>query len=390
MRSPGRDRPLLGNRPRGLANFAIAIAVAGSLGAHEACARAASASAAATSATVVEVHYLMATPIVVQARGDDEERVREAVRASFGEIRRLEANLSTFDPDSDASRLNRSAGGDFVPVAADLADLIVESQRLTRATSGAFSVLVGPLVELWRRVAEWGRLPGSAAIATARRRADRSRLVVDGRRVALADPGMRLDLGGIAKGFAADRALSRLREGGATAGVVNLGGSSIAAFGDAGDGERGWPIELPSGETNGEGRADIPLEEGGERDSGAPGEGDFRSTAVLRLCDAALSTSSSLGRYSRVGSMRIGHVVDPRTGWPLTSEAVALVRHRSATVAEALSKSLLIDAGGAAAPLEPGADGMLLRPGEPPICSPGFRSEIARCSPVAGPERKGI
>lgn len=170
---------------------------------------------------------------------------------------------------------------------------------------------------------------------------------------------MRVDLAGIAKGFAADRVLGGLRRAGATAGLINFGGSSIAAFGDAGDGLPGWPVEPPSLETA-----------AGTREPG-----------TIRLCQSALSTSSAFGRATEVQGRRFGHVIDPRTGWPLDAEAVAMVRHRSATVAEALSKALLID-GPQAEPIaaRAGAQGLLLRPGAPPLCSPGFRAEIALCT----------
>ncbi|MBY0276309.1 FAD:protein FMN transferase, partial [Candidatus Binatia bacterium] len=192
---------------------------------------------------VVEVHFAMGTPVALTARGGDETGTRTAVRAAFAEIRRLERILTAWDADSETSRINRDAGREPRDVAPELAEVLAASLRLSRETDGAFSVLVGPIVDAWRE-AEPGD-PQAARLAHATALARREDLTLDGRRVALRQAGMRLDLDGIAKGFAADRALQILRAYGVRAAIVNLGGSSMAAFGDAGDGERGWPVELP-------------------------------------------------------------------------------------------------------------------------------------------------
>jgi len=337
-------------RARGAAVAAAAIA---------AIATACGASAtAAISDTVGELHFAMATTVWIAARGDSESATRAAVRSAFAEVRRLEDIVSTFDAASDASRVNRSAGGDAVAVAAELADLLATSQRLTRATDGAFSILVGPLLDVWRAAEEAGGAPEESALAHARTLADPDLLAISGARVALLRPGMRIDLGGVAKGFAADRALAVLRAAGVRAAIVNLGGSSIAAFGDAGDRLRGWPVELPGA-----------------------------SLAVFRLRDAALSTSSARGRSLAGEGSRPGHIVDPTTGRLLERAAVAVVLHRSATDAEALSKALLLRASEAGPILAAaGADGVLLRPDEIPACSEAFRSALADCTvlPPAG------
>jgi len=322
--------------------------------------------AAAGEVEVVEVHFAMSTPVRIAARGSAEAPVRAAVRAAFAEIRRLEDILSTFDPGSDASRVNRSSGGEPVAVAAELAELLGRSRSLSLRTGGAFSVLVGPLVETWRAAVATGRTPEPAQIERALALARPDLVTIDGLRVRMAATGMRIDLGGIAKGFAADRALDRLRTKGASAAIVDLGGSSIAAFGDAGDGESGWPVAIPNAEP---------------ADAGDPWSG-----GVLRLRDGALSTSATYGRSLVPGSGR-GHIVDPRTGRLLEADAMAIVRHPAATDAEALSKALLI-LGDEAAPVLRAADaeGLLIDAAARARCTPGFRS-IARGCTVLRPRK---
>jgi FAD:protein FMN transferase len=315
-------------------------------------------------AEVVEVHFAMATPVRIAARGVGETAVRRAVRSAFAEIRRLEDILSTFDPASDASRLNRSAGDGGVSVAPELADLLVRSGALSARTGGTFSVLVGPLVETWRMALSAGRPPDPRAIERARALARSELVTVTGRRVSLAERGMRIDLGGIAKGFAADRALEVLRESGTSAAIVDLGGSSIAAFGDAGDGRRGWPVALP-----------------------AAARADDERVPVLWLRDAALSTSATRGRELVPGAHR-GHIVDPRSGRLLDVDAVAFVRHASATDAEALSKALVV-LGSDAAPILGASSAeaaVVYYPGARALCTPGFRSLVAGCT-VLSPRR---
>ena len=280
--------------------------------------------ASASDDAIVEVHFAMGTPVAITARGDDEAHTRTAMRAAFGEIRRLETLLTVWNPDSETSRLNRDAGRAPRAIAPELADVLRTAQRLGRETGGAFSVLVGPVVDAWR--AAEPDAPDAAQLARASALADPRGLVLDAHgRAALRHAGMRVDLDGIAKGVAADRALALLRAHGVHAAIVNLGGSSMAAFGDAGDGARGWPVELPTSEA-------------------ASAAAAARPPAVVRLVDEALSVSASgVGEPDGDDAPpRRRTIVDPRTGRRIAHDATALVLHRSATDAEAWSKALLV------------------------------------------------
>lgn len=351
---------------------------------------------------IVEVHFAMGTPIAITARGDDEMRTRAAIRAAFREIRRLETLLTAWDPDSATSRVNRDAGDDAIEVPAELSAILDAASRLTRRTDGAFSVLVGPIVDLWR-AAEPGS-PDPAALANAVGLTRGDGLLHDGDHVALRRSGMRLDLDGIAKGFAADRAIALLRGSGVAAAIVDLGGSSMAAFGDAGDGARGWPVELPlpasSARTTHEPTATGAHARGaaidGTRDAtthdatrcdptthdATARDARTRVTPSIRLVDEALSASASgTGEASDDDAPpRRRVIVDPRTGDRIARDATAVVVHASATDAEAWSKALLVRGWAATSLLARHGGEAILRYGaDAPRCSPRFRNLPGVC-----------
>jgi thiamine biosynthesis lipoprotein len=230
--------------------------------------------------------------------------------------RGLEAELSRYDPDSALSRLNEAAGAGPQTVPPALGQIVADSVELSRRTRGSFDVSVGPLVELWTRAARRGRTPSDVELARARARVGSERLVVsvDAGTVVL-EPGMSIDLGGIAKGWALDRMRERLRARGIERALLSFGHSSILAVG-APPGASGWRILLQDG------------------------EGSYAGIVTLR--DATLSVSGSFGRVSRIGGRDYGHVIDPRTGEPLTEGRQAAVLAPTGASAEALSKALLV------------------------------------------------
>ena len=261
--------------------------------------------------------YAMGTVLELTLVGRDEVALARARDDAVAEVDRLEAMLSTWRSESDVSRLNRAAGAGAVVVAPEVADLLARSAELARATRGSFDVTVGPLVQLWKEAAARGELPDPTALADARARVGPDRLSVQrgapGASASLA-PGAALDLGGIAKGYALDR----VRAGfGPTvdAALLSFGQSSTWAIGHPRDAD-GWRL-LARGP-----------------------DGGF--AGVLTLRDRALSVSGSLGQWNEIAGRRYGHVIDPRSGLPLTRGREALVVTADATLAEALSKALLV------------------------------------------------
>jgi len=264
-------------------------------------------SAAAHAEPVTELHYVMGTYYRITAEGRD---VVPLLRGCFQDARRLEQVYSRFEADSELSRVNATAGMPRV-VSEEFAGLLRRSLALGAATGGVFDVSVGPLTELWQN---GEARPSPAAVAAARARVGAGHVHLDGRRLGL-PRGYRLDFDGIAKGWAVDGCVARLRTAGVERALVSLGESSVYALG-APEGEEAWTLEL----------------RGVEPDEGV---------GLLHLRDEGLSVSATFGGSGRAGRAA-GHIVDPHTGRALAEPAVAAVVSASATDAEAYSKALLL------------------------------------------------
>jgi thiamine biosynthesis lipoprotein len=263
-------------------------------------------SAAAWGEPATQVHYVMGTYLRVTADGDG---AASAMTACFQDARRLDAVFSRWSETSELSRLNAAAPGARA-VSPDMAALLARSLALTRATEGAFDVRVGPLTALWRRDVP----PSEAELQAARAAASPDAIRIRGARVALAT-GARLDFDGIAKGWAVDACVARFRERGVTSALVSLGESSLFALGAPAGAPR-WRLAVrgPDPET---------------------------TVGWLGLRDAGASVSATYGSDGKRAG-RMAHVLDPRTGRPLTDDAVAVAVAPTATEAEAWTKALLV------------------------------------------------
>lgn len=249
-----------------------------------------------------------------------EAAAREAASAVFARVRQLNGILSDYEEDSELTLLNRSAGsGRWVQVSTELWEVLQYAQQMAARTDGAFDVTVGPVVQLWRRARRQRELPDPVRLERARAAVgwggvelDRSR-----RAVRLAKPGMRLDLGGLAKGFVLDEALDTLRALGVRRAMVEAGGD--LAVGEPPPGRPGWRVRL----------TDLK-----PADSGAD------ASVVLR--ERALATSGDLYQYVELGGVRYSHIVDPRTGVGLTNRSLVFVIARRGMTADALSTAVSV------------------------------------------------
>jgi len=266
-------------------------------------------------ATASDGRQAMGTVLELTLVGPDAEALPDAMARLFAEVERLEALLSDWDPASEVGRLNASAGRGPRSVAPEVAELLGRSRALTRLTHGSFDVTVGPLVALWREAGLRAELPTRAALASALRRVGGEGIFVGADGSVALPEGASVTLGGVAKGYALDRLLPLLHETRIEAALLSFGQSSTWALG-APPGASGWRLLAR-----------------------AP-QGGF--AGVLTLRDRALSVSGSFGSFSEIEGRRLGHVLDPRSGEPLEEESEALVVASDATLAEALSKALLV------------------------------------------------
>lgn len=290
--------------------------------------------------------YAMGTVLEITLHGRDPVALARARDRVFATVEHLEALLSRWRDASDIARVN-AAGGAPLELRPVVLDLLGASLRFRDLTRGSFDVTIGPLASLWARAMERQRLPSEAEIRAARARVGAGQLRIAEGRVTLS-PGATLDLGGVAKGYALDRVLPVLREERVESALLSFGQSSVWAVG-APPGAPGWTLLAR-----------------------AP-DGGFAGLMTLR--DRALSVSGSLGQWTEIEGRRYGHVIDPRTGWPLTRRRQALVVTRNAALAEALSKALLILGEGEGVALVetlPDCEGLLLDVQSGRVASRGF------------------
>ena len=242
----------------------------------------------------------------------------EAARAAFARIAELEDIMSDYRPASELMRLSArfsdAPGGPPVPVSADLFSVLAQAQHLAEVSDGAFDVTVGPYVKVWRQARKDRRLPPPAVREAAAERVGWTSVRLDSARqtVQLLAPSMQLDLGGIAKGYAADEALEVLQNHGIDRALVEIGGD-VAVSGPP-PGQAGWRIRIENAE------------------AGRP--------ADTTLAHAAISSSGDTEQFVEIDGTRYSHVVDPRTGLGLTDRIAVTVVAPSATLSDGLATLL--------------------------------------------------
>lgn len=262
----------------------------------------------------------MAVPFRIVLYAPNRGAAALAAAAAYQRVKQLNDMMSDYDPDSEVSRLSRTSGsGQAVPVSHDLWVVLQRAQWLAEKSAGAFDATVGPYVNLWREARREGKLPDPKRLARARLAVGYQHMKLDpkARTVTLEVPNMRLDLGGIAKGYAVDQALHVLGRFEIKSALVSGGGD--LAVSDPPPGKKGWTVELP------------PLDA-----SNAP------SAKFLYLKRAGLSTSGDLFQRLDIGGRRYSHIVDPRTGIGLTDHSLVTVIAPDDFAADGLTKVMSV------------------------------------------------
>ncbi|MDI6870521.1 MAG: FAD:protein FMN transferase [Bacillota bacterium] len=245
-------------------------------------------------------------------------RAVESGRAALAEFQRLDKLLSAYRSDSDLGRVNAAAGKEAARVSRETVELVALALRYAALSGGKFDPTVGPLVRLWGIEAGRAEPPAPGEVEEARRLVDYRRVMVDvpGRRLYLPEPGMALDLGGVAKGYAAERAVELLRQRGVKSALIDAGGN-IVALGARPDGSP-WRIGL--------------------RHPRRPGE----VLGVVEVVNRAVVTSGDYERYFEAGGRRYHHLLDPAAGYPAEGLQSVTVVGPSSTVADILSTAAFV------------------------------------------------
>ena len=261
----------------------------------------------------------MGTIFRIELYSPDDATASKAADAAFARAEELEQIMSDYREDSELMRLAREGVSAPFPVSNDLYDVLAKSIRISQLSRGAFDVTISPLVELWRNTRKTGRLPDASELARARALVDYRNLELDAARrtVFLKRAGMKLDLGAIGKGYAADQMLAVLQSRGLRQAMVVAGGE--VAVGAPPPGEPGWRVALDT-----------------------PDTGPGNPPCTLSLHDAAVSTSGDSKQFVEVNGRRYSHVIDPSTGLGLEGMASTTVIARDSTTTDALATALSI------------------------------------------------
>jgi FAD:protein FMN transferase len=285
----------------------------------------------------------MGVPFRIVLYATDDAKARAAAVAAFARVRQLNSILSDYDPDSELSQLSQSSGSaQEIRVGDDLWNVLVRAQSLAEKTGGAFDITVGPSVTLWRKVRRLKQMPPPDVIENFRKAVGFQHLKLhpSTRTASLLFPEMRLDLGGIGKGYAVDEAMKVLKSHGITRALVGADGDILVS--DPPPGQEGWRIEVvnPRGEDK---------------------------TQSLLLKNAAISTSGDLSQYVELDGRRYSHVVDPRTGVGLTDQILVSVIASESMTADSLATAISVlgpERGLELIASTPGTDARIARPGE--------------------------
>lgn len=228
-------------------------------------------------------------------------------REAFARVREIDEALSDYKPESELNRLCRTRDAIAGP---DLWTVLVTARRVSEETSGAFDMTIGPVVQLWRQARRRGELPDPAAVRRARSLTGWRKIRLDPkiRRVRLTRPGIQLDPGGIAKGYAADEMLRLLASRGFPRALAAAGGDIVT--GDPPPGRPGWAVAA--------------------------------GLRTITMAHRAVSTSGDTEQFIEIGGKRYSHIVDPRTGSGLTNRIQVSVEAGTGVLADAYSTAFSV------------------------------------------------
>jgi thiamine biosynthesis lipoprotein len=250
---------------------------------------------------------------------DEKPRFEQALDAAFARIRTLDKILSDYDDASELSRLSAaSPTAKRVPVSGELWRALERADAMSRLTDGAFDATVGPLTRLWRRSRRQRELPSAERLMAAREAVGYQfvRLHAAEQSVELLRPNMRLDMGGIGQGLAADEALAELRRWGFPRALVNASGDIVA--GEPPPDMAGWRVGI------------------------APLDPSARPSHFLSLKLGAVSTSGDAFQFVEIAGQRYSHIVDPRTGLGVVDRSSVSVVASDGVTADALATALCV------------------------------------------------
>ncbi|HUO77265.1 MAG TPA: FAD:protein FMN transferase [Thermodesulfovibrionales bacterium] len=261
----------------------------------------------------------MDTLVTITIVTDSADRAEKAMDKAFAEIGKLDTLLNFFSEKSELSMVNKNAGLSEVKVSPETMEVVEKAIETSEKTGGAFDVTIGPEISQWNFVLKIK--PQDESIKRRLRLVNYKLIQLDKGRstVHLKEKGMLMDLGGIAKGYAADKAVDELKKIGITSGLVAVAGE-VKAFGRK-PGGKGWTVGIRNPRST---------------------EKSDEIMATVQLNDAAISTSGDYQRYFILDGKRFHHILDPETGYPAQGCQSVSVIARDGVYTDAFSTGVFV------------------------------------------------
>ena len=261
----------------------------------------------------------MACEYAIEAYGPDADALPRIVDEAFDEVDRIDRLMSHYNANSPLSLVNREAAQHPVAVEPELFDFIVDAMRYHRDSDGAFDITVGPLMKAWGFFRGEGRVPADDELAAARHHVGGTHVLLNpiSKTIGFDEPGVELDLGVIAKGYAVDRVVELLRRRRIAAALISAGGSTIYGLG-APPRRDGWDVMIQD-----------PIDPG-------------KIALTVRLKDRALSVAGRSEKWFEAGGVIYSHIMDPRAGRPVQGVLSVAVLANNGTAGDALDDAFFV------------------------------------------------
>ncbi len=265
---------------------------------------------------------IMGTSVVISVFNPEANKtiITRAVDEAFEEVRRIDILMSNYKEDSEVNKINKLKAGKEIEVSAETMEALTRSQEISRISNGAFDITVLPLMELWGFYGDGDRdgMPTADEIAEALKYVGYTKIKFGkNNQVAKSEDGVKIDLGGIAKGYAIDKAVQKLKSYGIKSAMVEAGGDffCLGMKPDRVD----WKMAIQH-----------------------PRDKD-KAFAVLEVADCAVATSGDYENYDTINGKRYSHIIDPRTGFPKGDiPASVTVAAKDAATADGLATAVFV------------------------------------------------
>lgn len=267
---------------------------------------------------IKESAFLMGTIVEITVQHEDPAAAKKVIEDAFSDGERIEGLMSVYQKESEISMINRKAGSEGVKVSQDTLSVIEHALGYSELSDGAFDITAGPLLELWGFSGGEKKVPEEREVEKMLPLVNWRDLSVESHKstVKLEKKGMKIDLGGIAKGFVVDRMVAVLKEGGIKRALVNAGGD-LYALGSP-RGEKAWTVGIRD-----------PVNREVVRE-------------VVNVRDRAVATSGGYEKYFISGGRRFSHIIDPRTGYPASGLLSVTVIAKTTMESDALATALFV------------------------------------------------